>query len=114
MIECGNPILHNLHIIHYPIRQVQCITEKASLYDSTMRFLVHKVSPSTDDLPDKQPWCSNIRNSPEVDLLHPRINDSADNSTNESAVYGDAAVPYFEYLREVVLIILPLKSYIIN
>ena len=71
-------------------------------------------SPATNDLAGQQGRSTDIGNPPEGVAFSANIDQRTDNGTNQGTEYGNPAVPYFEHVQEVVFIVFPFKSYIIN
>ncbi|MNP63416.1 hypothetical protein D3C76_1588110 [compost metagenome] len=54
----------NIHLIHNEIRQMQIIRQKRLFHWPTVRFLIHKIAPTANDLSNEQPWSAYINDPP--------------------------------------------------
>ena len=75
---------------------------------------VHEIPPAADSLPQDQPRHAGVPHQERVLLLDPAIDEQRGKCRDDTAVYGQAAVPQLEDAQQIVLVIIPREYHIIN
>ena len=88
--------------------------DKFSANWASMSFLVNKVPPAPDRLPQNNAGRRHIRYLPKMQALPPDIKITADYSSQQSPVDGQTPVPDADHLQKIALIQLPGKNHIIE
>ena len=113
-------IFHNLmtqdiriqHVIIY--QRALDAHGKQTVRVSSKRLAVKEISPPADDLPRNQSQHACIRHREKGYFFYTGINDHRDGSRDHTAINGKPAGAQVKNLKQIFLIIIPLKNHIIN